>query len=79
MADRADLPQLRHRHRRLRSFTGHLIVDGYGAYQRLITGVDAVLAGIQQCVQHVLRRCAGWRNSAPAPCNRTGPGRSPTP
>ena len=41
----------------LRAFAGHLIVDGYGAYQRLLTGVDAVLAGIQQCVQHVLRRC----------------------
>ena len=41
----------------LRTFAGHLIVDGYGAYQRLLTCVDTVLAGIQQCVQHVLRRC----------------------
>ena len=41
----------------LRTFAGHLIVDGYGAYQRLLSGVDAVLAGIQQCVQHVTRRC----------------------
>ena len=41
----------------LRTFAGHLIVDGYGAYQRLLTGTDAVLAGIQQCVQHVMRRC----------------------
>jgi hypothetical protein len=41
----------------LRGFAGHLIVDGYGAYQRLLTSTDAVLAGIQQCVQHVLRRC----------------------
>jgi hypothetical protein len=41
----------------LRTFAGHLIVDGYGAYQRLLTSVDTVLAGIQQCVQHVLRRC----------------------
>lgn len=41
----------------LRTFAGHLIVDGYGAYQRLLTSVDAVLAGIQQCCQHVMRRC----------------------
>ena len=41
----------------LRTYAGHLIVDGYGAYQRLLTSVDTVLAGIQQCVQHVLRRC----------------------
>jgi hypothetical protein len=41
----------------LRTFTGHLVVDGYGAYQRLLNGAGAVLAGIQQCVQHVMRRC----------------------
>jgi hypothetical protein len=41
----------------LRTFAGHLIVDGYGAYQRLLSSVDAVLAGIQQCCQHVMRRC----------------------
>jgi transposase len=41
----------------LRTFAGHLIVDGYGAYQRLLTGAGTVLAGIQQCVQHVMRRC----------------------
>ncbi len=41
----------------LRTFTGHLIVDGYGAYQRLLTRCGAVLAGIQQCCQHVMRRC----------------------
>src|SRR5262249_18151389 len=41
----------------LRSFAGHLIVDGYGAYQRLVTGAGAVLAGIQQCCQHIMRRC----------------------
>jgi transposase len=41
----------------LRTFVGHLIVDGYGAYQRLLNGAGAVLAGIQQCVQHVMRRC----------------------
>jgi hypothetical protein len=41
----------------LRTFVGHLIVDGYGAYQRLLTRTDAVLAGIQQCCQHIMRRC----------------------
>ncbi|WP_432978313.1 IS66 family transposase [Dactylosporangium sp. CA-233914] len=41
----------------LRTFAGHLIVDGYGAYQGLLSGVDTVLAGIQQCCQHVMRRC----------------------
>jgi transposase len=41
----------------LRTFAGHLIVDGYGAYQRLLTRAGAVLAGIQQCCQHVMRRC----------------------
>lgn len=49
----------------LRTFAGHLIVDGYGAYQRLRTGVDAVLAGIQQCVQHVTRRCRGVAKLGP--------------
>ena len=39
------------------TFAGHLIVDGYGAYQRLLTRSGAVLAGIQQCVAHVMRRC----------------------
>jgi hypothetical protein len=33
-------------------FTGFLIVDGYTAYQQL-----GQLAGIQQCCQHVIRRC----------------------
>jgi len=37
----------------LTGFTGYLIVDGYGAYQKLA----GTLAGIQQCVQHVFRRC----------------------
>jgi hypothetical protein len=49
----------------LRTFAGHLIVDGYGAYQRLLTGADAVLAGIQQCVQHVMRRCRGVAKLGP--------------
>ena len=34
-------------------FTGFLISDGYGAYQDLLPQ----LAGIQQCCQHVIRRC----------------------
>ena len=35
------------------SFTGYLITDGYTGYQHLL----ARLAGIQQCAQHVIRRC----------------------
>ena len=34
-------------------FAGFLIVDGYRAYQEL----SGQLAGIQQCCQHVIRRC----------------------
>ena len=34
-------------------FTGFLISDGYGAYQDLLPQ----LAGVQQCCQHVIRRC----------------------
>jgi transposase len=49
----------------LRTFTGHLIVDGYGAYQRLLSSADAVLAGIQQCVQHIMRRCRGVAKLGP--------------
>lgn len=41
----------------LRAFRGHLIVDGYGAYQRLLAQAGGLLAGIQQCVVHVMRRC----------------------
>jgi hypothetical protein len=35
----------------LAAFTGYLVVDGYGAYQELTK-----LAGVQQCVAHVIRR-----------------------
>ena len=35
------------------SFTGYLITDGYAGYQHLLSR----LAGIQQCAQHVIRRC----------------------
>jgi hypothetical protein len=66
----------------LRTFTGYLIVDGYGAYQRLLpdpaadpsdgssdgcgvgcgetvgeAALPGLLAGIQQCCQHITRRC----------------------
>jgi transposase len=34
-------------------FSGFLISDGYGAYQELLPQ----LAGVQQCCQHVIRRC----------------------
>jgi transposase len=34
-------------------FTGFLITDGYKACQRLLPR----LAGVQQCCQHVIRRC----------------------
>jgi transposase len=34
-------------------FAGYLITDGYTGYQHLL----ARLAGIQQCCQHVIRRC----------------------
>src|SRR5580700_2736041 len=34
-------------------FTGLLISDGYSAYQQLLPQ----LAGVQQCCQHVIRRC----------------------
>jgi transposase len=35
------------------AFTGYLITDGYAGYQHLLTRI----AGIQQCIQHVIRRC----------------------
>ena len=34
-------------------FAGFLISDGYSAYQQLLPQ----LAGVQQCCQHVIRRC----------------------
>jgi transposase len=40
----------------LRGYTGFLIVDGFGGYQGLLTCERPVLAGIQQCCQHVFRR-----------------------
>jgi len=35
------------------AFTGYLMTDGYTGYQHLLTR----LAGIQQCCQHIIRRC----------------------
>jgi transposase len=49
----------------LRTFAGHLIVDGYGAYQRLLSQAGGLLAGIQQCVQHLMRRCRGVAKLGP--------------
>jgi Transposase IS66 family len=49
----------------LRSFAAHLIVDGYGACQRLLTRAGAVLAGIQHCCAHVMRRCRGVAKLGP--------------
>ena len=64
----------------LRTFTGYLIVDGYAAYQKLLArnGDErwGLLAGLQQCCQHVMRRCSGSPSSAPAACS-PGPQRSP--
>lgn len=40
----------------LRSYTGFLIVDGFRGYQTLLTCEKPVLAGIQQCCQHITRR-----------------------
>jgi len=37
----------------LKGFTGYLVVDGYSSYQQLLKTAK----GIQQCVQHVIRRC----------------------
>ncbi len=37
----------------LEGFAGYLIVDGYSVYQRLLGTVK----GIQQCCQHIIRRC----------------------
>ena len=49
----------------LRAFAGHLIVDGYGAYQRLLKQAGGLLAGIQQCCVHILRRCRAVAKLAP--------------
>jgi transposase len=43
------------------SFTGTLIADGYAGYQHLLPR----LAGIQQCCQHVIRRCRAVEGLGP--------------
>ena len=42
-------------------FTGYLITDGYTGYQHLLSR----LAGIQQCAQHVIRRCSAVTKLGP--------------
>ena len=69
------------------AFTGHLITDGYTGYQHLLSRI----AGIQQCAQHVIRRCravmklgpggvrTGPATSSRSSARRTGPSRTPAP
>jgi transposase len=60
----------------LRTFTGYLIVDGYLAYQKLLPCTrdhdhekkecrPGLLAGLQQCCQHITRRCRGVAKLGP--------------
>jgi hypothetical protein len=43
------------------AFTGHLMTDGYAGYQHLLDRI----AGIQQCCQHVIRRCRAVEGLGP--------------
>ena len=43
------------------AFTGYLVTDGYTGYQHLLSRI----AGIQQCVQHVIRRCGAVKKLGP--------------
>jgi transposase len=43
------------------AFTGHLMTDGYAAYQHLLSRI----AGIQQCCQHIIRRARGVQKLGP--------------
>ena len=43
------------------AFTGHLMTDGYAGYQHLLDRI----AGIQQCCQHIARRCHAVRKLGP--------------
>ena len=43
------------------AFTGYLVTDGYTGYQHLLSRI----AGIQQCVQHVIRRCGAVEKLGP--------------
>jgi len=42
-------------------FAGHLVTDGYTGYQHLLDRI----AGIQQCCQHVIRRCRAVEGLGP--------------
>ena len=69
------------------AFTGLLMTDGYTGYQHLLTR----LAGIQQCCQHIIRRCRAvtklgpgglqsWQARSSRSCaKRTRPSRTPAP
>jgi hypothetical protein len=43
------------------AFTGNLMTDGYAGYQHLLGRI----AGIQQCCQHVIRRCRAVQKLGP--------------
>jgi transposase len=43
-------------------FAGHLMTDGYAGYQHLLV---SRIAGIQQCCQHVIRRCRAVQKLGP--------------
>jgi Transposase IS66 family len=43
------------------AFTGYLITDGYTGYRHLLSRI----AGIQRCVQHVIRRCRAVEKLGP--------------
>jgi hypothetical protein len=43
------------------AFAGYLITDGYTGYQHLLSRI----AGIQQCAQHVIRRCRAVQKLGP--------------
>lgn len=43
------------------AFTGNLMTDGYTGYQHLL----ARIAGIQQCCQHIIRRCRAVQKLGP--------------
>ena len=64
------------------AFTGLLMTDGYTGYQHLLSR----LAGIQQCCQHIIRRCRAviklgpgglqsWAGDIICPLARGAPGR----
>ena len=52
-------------------FTGILVADGYAGYQHLLSR----LAGIQQCCQHVIRRCRAVAKLGPGTLQDNGPER----